>query len=385
MSIEWFAIPFSSALLLCSLLALPVIGLLAGPLFAALVFGLGGASALLAGPIQRLRPDRPLATLAFGFAALSWLSTLWSIVPGHSAAAAAQLSLILTAALIVLAMPRPDPGFRVIVIRWLPRAMAFGIALLCIDTIFGYPLQGMMGHDGTKYNRGLNYLVLIVWPLLAALAVERRWLSVLVITALMTTAITVGVSTTGTLALATGGATLVLALLLRSLAPAALFALVATVVVTLPVLLRTIATARQSLWPYIKASGFHRLEIWDYMTARVFEHPWLGWGLLSAKFVPIRPEELATYHYANDSGIYPHNQWLELWLETGALGAALGLAFLGLLLWRIRSTLSVKSQPFALAACGSALVISSFNFEITTDSWWAALTVTALLFKVLRD
>ena len=98
--------------------------------------------------------------------------------------------------------------------------------------------------------------------------------------------------------------------------------------------------------------------------------------------MPIRPEELATYRFASDSGIYPHNQWLELWIETGVVGAALGLAFLALVLWRIRA-LPAATRPFAFAACGSALTISWLNFEITTDSWWAALTASALLFKLL--
>ena len=374
-----------TALVLTMLLALPVVGLVAGPLYAALVFGLGGTASVLAAAAERRAPalDRPFAALALAFAALCWASALWSIVPGRSAVAAGQLSLILAAALVVLALPPPAADVRATAMRWLPRAMSLGVAVLCLDTALGYPLQGLMGHEGTKYNRGLNYLVLLAWPLAAAFAAERRWMSVAAVAGLMALAVTVGVSVTGALALAAGGAVFLLALLLGGATAPALFGLMAALVAALPFLLHAAAAARQSLWPYIKFSGFHRLEIWDYMTARVLEQPWLGWGLFSAKFVPIRPEELATYRYANDSGVYPHNQWLELWIETGAVGAALGLAFLALVLWRIRAR-PAAIRPFAFAACGSALTISWLNFEIATDSWWAALTASALLFTWLN-
>ena len=119
------------------------------------------------------------------------------------------------------------------------------------------------------------------------------------------------------------------------------------------------------------------------MSARVFERPVLGWGLSSSKWVPIRADELSHYLYANAQGIYPHNQWLQLWLETGAVGAALALTLALVALTRIRRLLPLSLQPFGLAAFASALTISLADFEITTDSWWAALVATAYLFAAL--
>ncbi len=370
---------------LAMFLALPVIGLAAGPLYAALVFGPAGALALLAAARHHRLPaiDRGFGTLALAFAALASAGTLWSIVPAHTAGAAAQIALILTAALLVLATPLPDPEACRALTRLLPWTLALGVALLCVDTTLGYPFQKLAGLDGTKYSRGLDYLVLIAWPLLAHFVGERRWPMAAMVAALMAVAVTVGVSTTGALALMVGAAVLIFAALARQAAGPALFALVAALVAALPFILRAFAESRRALEPLLKTSGFHRLEIWDYMSARILEQPLLGWGLLSAKSVPIRPEELAGYRWVSPGGIYPHNQWLELWLETGALGAALALAFLALVFWRIRRRLPAAIQPFAYAACGSALIISWLNFEITTDSWWAALAASALLFRLV--
>jgi O-antigen ligase len=124
------------------------------------------------------------------------------------------------------------------------------------------------------------------------------------------------------------------------------------------------------------------LEIWDYMTARVLERPLLGWGLLSAKSLPIHPDELAHYVYVRPAGIYPHNQFLELWVELGALGAVLGVVFAVLVLWRVRR-LPAGIRPFAYAAFASAMTVASVDYEIVTDSWWCALAASAVLFGML--
>jgi len=104
--------------------------------------------------------------------------------------------------------------------------------------------------------------------------------------------------------------------------------------------------------------------------------------LRTATDLPIRPDELAGYLYTDARGIYPHNQWLELWVELGALGAALGLAFVLLLLARIRR-LPQALRPFAYAAFASAMIVASVNYEVVTDSWWCALAASAVLFGML--
>jgi O-antigen ligase len=156
----------------------------------------------------------------------------------------------------------------------------------------------------------------------------------------------------------------------------------AAYVVVLPVALHLVAARRAALAAFLKHSGVNRLEIWDYMTARVFEHPMRGWGLRNASFVPIHPDELAHYLYTDPHGIYPHNQWLELWVELGALGAVLGLVFALLVLWRVRR-LPESIRPFAYAAFASAMTLASVNYEVVTDSWWCALTASGLLFSIL--
>ena len=374
-----------SRLFLLALLALPVVGLVVGPLYAAIVFGLGGVQALHEGLIGRRlpAPDRRLLVLALAFAALGWASLLWSVVPGHSRAAALQLTAILAGALIVLGNRLPDERSCRALFRALPFAIAFGVSVLIVDRALRNGWGSWFSVDITKYSRGLDYLVLIAWPVLAWAVTERRWRTAAAVAGLMLTAVSVGVSTTGTSALVAGTILLVLAIALKDAAAPCFFGVLAALAVALPFILRLIASYRHALAPYVKHSGFHRLEIWDYMSARVLERPLTGWGLLSSGAVPIRPEELAGYSVVTATGIYPHNQWLQLWLETGLPGIMLALALVAVVFSCIRRTLPPRLRPFAFAAFGSAVTISLFNFEFTTDSWWAALAASALLFKVL--
>ncbi|MDE2517711.1 MAG: O-antigen ligase family protein, partial [Rhodospirillales bacterium] len=190
-----------------------------------------------------------------------------------------------------------------------------------------------------------------------------------------------GHSLAGKVALAGGAAVLVLAVWLPRVTLWAMRIVAVLAIASLPALLRALAVRRDAFVGLIKPSGINRLEIWDYMTARVAERPLLGWGLMSSDRVPITARELAGYHYVTAAGIYPHDQFLQAWLELGALGAACLLGLVLLALCRI-PRLPAGLACFALAATAAAALIASVNYEITTDSWWAALTATVLLFRL---
>ena len=140
-------------------------------------------------------------------------------------------------------------------------------------------------------------------------------------------------------------------------------ALLSTFVVTLgiatPAILKGASQMVLGWWlPLIKTSGIHRLELWDYMADRVWERPLLGWGLQSAPVLPISPEEYARYHVVTAEGIgHEHNLWLQVWVETGVVGALLFTAFA---LYALRSTtrLPESLQPFAVAAYATVLTLT---------------------------
>ncbi|HMA49053.1 MAG TPA: O-antigen ligase family protein, partial [Magnetospirillaceae bacterium] len=261
--------------------------------------------------------------------------------------------------------------------------VALGVAILGLDTAFDFPLQhalgGGAGNVGTKYNRGLIALVILTWPVAANLVArgERGKAGLMVVLVLVASLI--GLSATGLAALLAGFLVWLAAARAPRFAAIVLGAGMSLLALALPLLLRIASGEREHLGSLVKASGMHRLEIWDYMSSRILERPLTGWGLGVAKVVPIHAEEVATYLYADATGIYPHNQWIELWLETGLPGVLLALALVLLVLWRIRG----RWRAYGLAAVAAALTGSLLNFEITTDSWWAALAAAAVLYRLL--
>jgi exopolysaccharide production protein ExoQ len=369
--------------------ALPTLGLVAGPSYSSLIIGLAIIQLLSGLAAGRGLPsiDCPLAAIAFLFLALSWASVTWSIDQRESVRAALGLTGVLVALLVFRAGRYGRPEAIETLFRVLLIATLIGIGVAWLDVRLGYPLESATSSKpgiqaATKYNRGLDYLVLIAWPLLAHIWWRRRHWAVAALALAMAIMLALTPSLAAQVAVAAGVVVLLLAWAAPRRVAIVLAWGVAAFVIFQPAALRLLAEHRAELARFLKGSGVARLEIWDYMTARVFEHPIRGWGLRTATYLPIRPDELASYSHIDAHGIYPHNQWLELWVELGALGAALGLLFALLLLWRIRR-LPDALRPFAYAAFASAMTVASVNYEVVTDSWWCALAASAVLFSIL--
>ena len=367
--------------------ALPVAGLAAGPAYAALIFGLGAIrlAFLLARDRTAFALDRRQVLAALAFAALTFAGATWSIVPRHTLAGAAQAGVILAGTLVFLggaaALPARTAERLATALPW---AFLAGAALLAADTASGYHLQHWLGSHPlpTKYNRGVLYSLILFWPVLGGQLIRRRRRAAAGLTVAMALILGLGLSTTAQAAAVLAALTLGLARLAPRLARRLLASGTAVLALALPVLLRALEGVRPQLAPYLKTSAVHRLEIWDYMSARVMERPLLGWGLWSSEAVPIRPDELARYRFADGIGIYPHNQWLQLWVETGLAGVLLALAASLLALDRFRR-LSPDMRPFAAAGFITVMAVACSDFQVTTDSWWAAIAAAALLYRTL--
>lgn len=369
--------------------ALPSLGLIAGPSYAALIFGLGLVQAITSfAKERRLRSVDPyLGLLGLAFAALCWASVMWSIDPPRSEHAALQTTLVLAGALLFLTTPPLTDEAAERVFRVMAAATIAGTMIFVIDTAVGYKLQLLLlgrphPDPGAKYNRGIDHLVLIAWPQLAFMAQRRDWRRGVILAVCLAIVVGLGLSLAAQLAAAVGALVLVLAWWLPRLIGPALTGGTVLLAAGLPMGLRLAASHRMEFASHLKRSGLHRLEIWDFMTARVAERPLLGWGIADASVVPITQEEMSHYVIQGGAGIYPHNQWLQLWVETGAVGAAMGLVLALLVLARIRR-LPSATRPFAYAAFGSAIAVSCVNFEVMTDSWWAAMAATGYLFAAI--
>ena len=239
-------------------------------------------------------------------------------------------------------------------------------------------------HRIVKYNRGVSYLDLMLWPVLAYYWLYRSKAVAIGLGSTIAVLTMICASTTAKLALAIGFSGLVLSLISATMTATAMSVAVVILGVGTPVIFKGISALLrdQSLLSF-KASGIHRLEFWDYMANRVWERPFFGWGLQSAPALPITPEELVHYHVVTSDGIgHEHNLWLQVWIETGVIGAFLFLTFA---LYVLSKTIAmpVSLRPFALAACATGLTMTVLSYNLTADSWWAAIAWVAFLFLLI--
>lgn len=373
------------------MVALPSFGLVAGPVFAALgaVLFLGLAAAMVVGrtPLRVSHFDWPvwLLVLAFGL----WTSlTICSqcnlqLALEHSI----QASLIFIGALLLLELARRAPIERLLtgeqLLRLVTIGLVIGVTILLVDLAMGFPLRKLFAMDNhpTQYNRGIAYVSLMILPALAFASQRGRWLDLAILVIAISLALVFGSNTTAVVAWVLAIATAVIAFYHPRLVRIALQSLVAVFFITAPWLIQAITSLRSRFDGIVKGSGIHRLEIWNYMAARIHDHPWRGWGLGTARELQVTEAERLNYLYVGSGGIYPHNQLLQLWVETGIVGVLLFLIFIQLVIWRI-GKMAEAYRPFAFATLVMALSTALVNYEITTDSWWDCLAITSLLYIV---
>ena len=114
-------------------------------------------------------------------------------------------------------------------------------------------------------------------------------------------------------------------------------------------------------------STTHRLLIWQFVTQRIFEKPFLGWGVNTARQIPGGGEKYTLkVDTPNNKKIvlfresflplHPHNASLQIWLELGAVGAII-IAVFGWIF--IRKLEDDDTDPVLF---GVVISILAFNF-----------------------
>ena len=296
----------ADGLLSAVFLFLPVVGLVAGPIYAPAVFAVGvlRLAWLAMRDRKSLGADGALILLAGIFIGLCWLGLAWSVALGRSFAGALQVSFVLPAALAFLAGCSTFPAQKTDrLARWMVVAFLAGMLMLLADRLDGYMmLRALDGRSvwPTKYNRGIDYFLLILLPALGFLVARRRWwlAGVLGLAAIVTVA--AGVNTTARVGLPIAAAVLVLGTVAPRAAGLLLAAATTVMALGLPFALRVITRFRPDIAPHIKLSGLERLEIWDYLSAHVLQRPILGWGLWTSRLIPASPAEMA--HFVKSVG-----------------------------------------------------------------------------------
>ena len=269
-------------------------------------------------------------------------------------------------------------------VRLVTLGIVIAVLILVIDRALEFPLRLLLGRDNhpSQYNRGIAHVTILMMPVLAYTAERRLWLNFGIIATASLLAITVGSNSTATLAAMFAVIAMILAYYFPLAIKIAFQSLLTLLFLSTPWLIEWVSNLHQKFSGILKNSAVHRLEIWNYMSARIYSHPWLGWGLGTAKDINVTELERSRYLYAGSEPNYPHNQLLQIWVETGLGGALLFLTLMHLVI------LSISRQKgwyriFGYGTFTMALVTAMANYKITTDSWWDCLAVTVAFFIIL--
>ena len=115
------------------------------------------------------------------------------------------------------------------------------------------------------------------------------------------------------------------------------------------------------------------------MIELINQHPLEGNGLGALRTVR---ETIETGVFKGELTVpnHAHNMMLQLWAETGAIGA--GLLSLAIILvgWRLGDARKLGAAGFRAAAIAGAMVaIAGVSFDVWNDWWWAVGGLLAVL------
>ncbi len=124
-----------------------------------------------------------------------------------------------------------------------------------------------------------------------------------------------------------------------------------------------------------------RIAIWEFTAERIAEKPLLGWGFdASRTFTETIPIN-GVMHGAIP--LHPHNMPLQIWLELGAVGAALTALLFLAAAWSWARVPRSRGAGFAAAgAIGAAYVYAAVSFGAWQEWWIATLFVAAMTVSV---
>jgi exopolysaccharide production protein ExoQ len=369
------------------------IGAFAGGLWALL--GIGGALLVFA-LIWLAKRRAPRFDRTLSLFVLSSLAIV-ALLNFQSSDAAVSWHMLLQQAMIMLPLLlwfSPDIAENVYSPRFFSRvvfAAFIGVSALAIEFALGGPLLRAVSllHLAKgpsaylfEYNRGVSYIAVMAMPLIGYLWIKglRKEAILLIVILALPFSMTESRATKVAfiLGLTVAGAAAFFPRLVKYSLATTLFASLA-----MPFAVTRLYLFHHDWINHLPPSWHNRVEIWDYMSYRIFDRPWLGWGMGTSRLLPYDQPHGSTYQYIASNAGHPHDAILHLWVEIGVPGVALGVIFALLMLYKA-SRFPKPIVPFAYGAWMAAFCISAVAYNFWDDSLFSLFALTAFAFILLE-
>ena len=231
------------------------------------------------------------------------------------------------------------------------------------------------------------YLAL-VWPAIALLYGAFRHAVAMFITILL--AILIGAAwrldfDAGLLSFALGAPCFLLGYLLHARGLAIAWALAAALFALSPLLGLFALRLDEAAFAAMPHSWEVRARMWADIWPMILERPWFGWGFDAARDLT-EPTRLVRGHEWPLIILHPHNNSMQIALETGAIGLALTIGALALnavMAWRVGAISRLRAAATS-ATIGSLLAIGLTSYGVWQEWWLMTLGLAAMACALVR-
>ena len=336
----------------------------------------------------------PLGMASLAFLAWAVVSILWSASPATTALSLLEALVPAASALIIaVGLSGQTRHFRS---RTAALGLAFGLALACavmlVDLATGMSLQRVLGSRAQAFvlNRAILTVLVVGTPVLWWLARDRLLPRSVYLAFGGLLAVSVISSHSGAAVLGSACALLIYGLARyapRSAVGALLigaFLSLAAAPIIGETLFRSMSKAAHERMT--GASSEARVAIWRSFEVVVRERPLLGWGFGVS---PVIADDPRVRQIDPDTramlGVgHPHNAALQIWVELGAVGAALAFLVFAFLLRSIARLDAGAAAPRLALVAGAGMV--ALVGHGAWQGWWiACLGLAAVLFRTASE
>lgn len=340
-------------------------------------------AALLGWPLHRrkswIRAFAWPAAIFAVFAAYIAVTLLWSVEPRWDSAVKIA-ALLLGGLVFVAAASAASRQGRALITAAGAAACVSLIILIGIEALADMPLNRMAQPDAEtgalarNPGKGVSFLIVLVWGVVAAYGALKGWRSSLAMLCLAAAAVLSPQfdMNANMIALAAGG----VVFLAARLAPAFVLGLtvggLALWMVSAPFLV-TLLTQVPSLTERLPLSWQQRVEIWRFAESRIMEKPILGWGLDGARSFRGQYSQVGDLQFPSIP-LHPHSVSLHVWLELGAIGAVLAAG--AILAVGAAATKALHHDPHRMATAAAAMATIGVVWNVSYGAWqeWWMIT-----------
>jgi O-antigen ligase len=376
---RWTIPDFARAAFFALLPAIAIGGAMALPVLTVIA----GLASLRPSLLRQVLEKRPLAiVLLAAFAVWAALSSLWSDWDGPTAGKV--LPLLALGLAFAAAAVANERAARLSIAGALA-TFAVLAPLLAIEATMDMPLNRIAaphlpeGELNRNPGRGLVVLLAVTWPCVAALVAAgtpaRRIAAGMVVVVGGTLSLQFGQLST-----AIGFGVGLIAFAIAFATPALLLRVISAGLagwMMLAPFLTPLLVSSPRLVEAVPLSWAARIAIWRYTCEQILAQPWIGHGLDAGRAVSdriaIRGLEM------RGVPVHPHSASLQIWFETGVVGAALVAALIGFGGWRLARGLEHDKPAAAAAAAVLAMfgLIANVGWSVWQEWWMATLLLTA--------